>query len=101
MWCLVMFDLPVATAVQRREASRFRKLLLESGYSMIQLSVYGKYSPTLKSNQSTERFLRANLPAEGEVTMLHLTDAQWATATRLSSGRRVAQVEAPEQLTLF
>lgn len=101
MWCLVMFDLPVETPTQRREAARFRKLLLDNGYSMIQFSVYGKYSPTMKSNQAIEGFLRRNLPSDGEVTMIHLTDSQWASATRFSSGHKVEQVAAPEQLTLF
>lgn len=101
VWCLVLFDLPVETPQQRREATRFRKLLLESGYSMIQFSVYGKYSPTLKSNQAIENFLRLNLPGSGEVTILHLTDSQWATATRFSSGRKMAQAKAPDQLVIF
>ena len=32
MWCVVMFDLPVATALERRAAMRFRNLLLDMGY---------------------------------------------------------------------
>ena len=35
-----MFDLPVLTAPQRREATRFRKFLLDRGFSMVQFSVY-------------------------------------------------------------
>lgn len=101
MWCLVLFDLPVETQAQRRDAAHFRKLLLDNGYSMIQFSVYGKYSPTVKSNLTIENFLRQNLPAEGEVTILHLTDTQWAKAVRFSSGKRIEQPEAPEQLVIF
>ncbi len=101
VWCLVLFDLPVETVDQRREAARFRKLLLENGYSMIQFSVYGKYSPTIRSNQTVEKFLRMNLPHDGEVTILHLTDNQWANANRFSKGEAVRQVEAPEQLVIF
>ncbi|WP_442904906.1 CRISPR-associated endonuclease Cas2, partial [Gordonibacter sp.] len=36
MWCVVMFDLPVQTKVQQREATKFRKLLIDSGFSMVQ-----------------------------------------------------------------
>lgn len=39
MWCLVMFDLPVETKKQRREATRFRNDLLDWGFCMVQLSV--------------------------------------------------------------
>lgn len=101
VWCLVLFDLPVETQQQRREASRFRKLLLDSGYSMVQFSVYGKYSPTIRSNQSIEKFLRQNIPRDGEVTILHLTDSQWATANRFSGGRAAPRVDPPEQLVIF
>jgi CRISPR-associated protein Cas2 len=101
VWCVVMFDLPVQTKTQRKEATRFRSLLIDSGYSMIQFSVYGKYSPTLQSNKTIERFIRANLPAKGEVRLFHLTDNQWASATRFVSRKRESQEPAPEQLTLF
>ena len=52
MWCVIMFDLPVQTKQERKEAAVFRKLLLDSGFSMIQFSVYAKYSPTYNSNIS-------------------------------------------------
>lgn len=45
MWCLVMFDLPVETKEQRREATRFRHDLLDWGFIMVQFSVYAKYWP--------------------------------------------------------
>ena len=32
VWCVVMFDLPVATKKQRKEATRFRHLLLDEGF---------------------------------------------------------------------
>jgi CRISPR-associated protein Cas2 len=101
VWCVVMFDLPVQTKTQRREATRFRSLLVEAGYSMVQFSVYGKYSPTLQSNRTIERFIKAHLPADGEVRIFHLTDNQWASATRYVSRKKEPQENAPEQLTLF
>jgi len=101
VWCVVMFDLPVQTKTQRREATKFRSMLVDAGYSMIQFSIYGKYSPTLQSNQKIERFIKANLPARGEVRIFHLTDNQWASATRFVSRKKAPNEEAPEQLSLF
>ena len=101
MWCVVMFDLPVHTKLQRSEASKFRKLLVDAGYSMLQFSVYGKYSPTTNGNMSTERFIKQNLPADGEVRIFHLTDSQWSSATRFRSKKTVRIEEAPEQIVLF
>ncbi len=91
VWCVIMFDLPVQTKIQRREATKFREMLMEAGYAMLQYSVYGKYSPTLQSNMKIERFIRANLPAQGEVRIFHLTDHQWASATRFVSRKKAVQ----------
>jgi len=101
MWCMVMFDLPVQTKTQRREATKFRQTLMDAGYAMLQYSVYGKYSPTIQSNMRIEKFIRANLPAQGEVRIFHLTDNQWASATRFVSKKKAPQEDAPEQLALF
>lgn len=101
MWCVIMFDLPVQTKLQRKEASKFRKMLVDAGYSMIQFSVYGKYSPTTNGNMSSERSIKQNLPADGEVRMFHLTDSQWASATRFRAKKIERNEEAPDQITLF
>lgn len=101
MWCVVMFDLPVQTKTERREATKFRKLLIDAGYSMIQFSVYGKYSPTSSSNMQVEQFIKSNLPAKGEVRIFHLTDNQWASATRFRSKKKEPNEAAPEQFVLF
>lgn len=101
MWCVVMFDLPVQTKVQQREATKFRKLLIDSGFSMVQFSVYGKYSPSTNGNLSNERLIKNNLPADGEVRIFHLTDCQWSSATRFRSKKMTQNEQAPEQITLF
>lgn len=96
-----MFDLPVQTKRERKEATKFRKLLIDSGFSMIQFSVYAKYSPTVHSNNKIEKIIRNSLPANGEVRIFHLTDTQWANATRLVSKKIVDNEEPPAQLLLF
>ncbi|MEY8562662.1 CRISPR-associated endonuclease Cas2 [Eggerthellaceae bacterium 3-80] len=101
MWCVVMFDLPVQTKIQRREASKFRKPLQDNGFSMIQFSVYGKYSPTYNGNIPTEKIIKDGLPADGEVRILHLTDAQWAKVVRFISKKKQPVEEKYEQLVLF
>ena len=44
MWIFVFFDLPVTTKTERRKATRFRKDLLQDGFSMMQYSVYTRHS---------------------------------------------------------
>ena len=50
MRVLIMFDLPVVTAHERKEYARFRKYLLKSGFMMLQESVYCR----LLQNPGTE-----------------------------------------------
>ena len=42
MRMLVMFDLPVETAKQRKDYAAFRKFLIKSGFLMMQESIYSK-----------------------------------------------------------
>lgn len=42
MRMLVMFDLPVETAKQRKNYAAFRKYLIKSGFLMMQESIYSK-----------------------------------------------------------
>ena len=38
-----MFDLPVVTKEQSREATKFREFLLDQGFEMSQFSVYARF----------------------------------------------------------
>jgi len=40
MWIVVLFDLPTDTKAARKEYTRFRKFLLNDGFTMMQYSVY-------------------------------------------------------------
>ena len=42
MRVLVLFDLPVETAADRRAYTQFRKFLIRNGFIMMQESVYSK-----------------------------------------------------------
>ena len=44
MWLFVMFDLPVGTKREKKEATSFRNQLPDLGFEMSQFSVYLKYS---------------------------------------------------------
>ena len=101
MWCLVMFDLPVATKRPRREATRFRNDLLDWGFCMVQFSVYVKYWPTGGQDHTTLRAIKSHLPEGGQVRVLALTDRQWATGLRFDNARPRKEAGTPEQLMIF
>lgn len=101
MWCLVMFDLPVATKQQRRAATVFRNMLVDMGYMMVQFSVYARYTPTQSGNRSTVKMVKENLPPKGQVRVIHISDKQWANALRFSNHVVETKIETPGVLTLF
>lgn len=101
VWNLVLFDLPVTTKLQRREALNFRNLLLDEGYWMVQFSVYVKYAPTASMGMTSIKRIKQGLPPGGEVRMLNLTDKQWAKGLRFSNDPATVPQAAPQQLTIF
>ena len=42
MWVMVMFDLPVVSAEDRKQSTDFRNRLLDLGFEMVQFSVYAR-----------------------------------------------------------
>lgn len=101
MWNLVMFDLPVKTKDQRRRATQFRKLLIDLGWSMAQLSVYVRYVPTGMSVAPELLKIKQGLPPEGRVEIIGITDRQWSKAVRFINSKQVDPRQAPDILTLF
>ncbi|MDR1790596.1 MAG: CRISPR-associated endonuclease Cas2 [Propionibacteriaceae bacterium] len=98
---MVMFDLPVKTKPQRKEATSFRLLLLDLGFVMVQLSVYTKFLPAGGGLALPVKAIRTNLPRGGMVRILTMTDHQWAQAIRFSNGEPETEDEEPDLLTLF
>lgn len=101
MWNLVMFDLPVLTAAQRRDATRFRHLLIDLGWQMAQLSVYVRYVPTGMSLVPEIRKLKERVPPQGLVEIVAITDRQWAKAIRFVNSEATNPSRPPDLLTLF
>ena len=74
---IVAFDLPVLTKEQRKVAAKFRKYLLNDGYMMIQFSFYARPTVTFSRMKTHLRRLKYNLPPEGSVRSIYVTQAQW------------------------
>lgn len=101
MWCIVMFDLPVKTEVERKEATKFRNFLLDNGFSRVQYSVYVQYLPLGAQLAKIARDIKQRLPNAGEVRIVPLTDKQWSNAFRFCKGTPQKMEETPQQLEIF
>ena len=102
MRLLVFFDLPVVTKAERRAYTVFRRFLINDGYDMIQFSVYGRILNGQDALEKHYRRLMDNLPPEGSVRCLSVTEKQFASM-KLLVGLPLFQEKAVKtnQMLLF
>lgn len=74
-----MFDLPTKTKANRRAAQKFRKNLLNSGFVMMQLSVYYRLVNGTDMAKKYEQRVADFIPMAGQVRMLTLTEKQFSS----------------------
>ena len=102
MRLLVFFDLPVVTKTERRAYTLFRRFLINDGYDMIQFSIYGRI---LNGNDALQKHMKRlidNLPTDGSVRCLTVTEKQFASM-KLLVGMPLFQEKAVKtnQMLLF
>lgn len=78
MRMIVFFDLPIETARERREYSRFRKFLVKNGFFMMQKSVYCKLALNQSAVNAMLENIRKNKPGDGLVQALTITEKQYS-----------------------
>ncbi len=101
MRILVFFDLPVKTKENKRNYVRFRKFLIEDGYDMLQFSVYGRIVNGEDSVDKHYKRLEKNLPPQGSVRFLQVTERQYAAMKLLVGPQTVREKIVTTQMTLF
>ncbi len=101
MWLFVFFDLPVGTQEQRRRANRFRHFLKNDGHVMLQLSVYARICRGQDAVDKHIRRVRANLPKEGSIRTLQITDRQYGRMELMLGLAGKTERASPSQMVLL
>ena len=101
MWLVVCFDLPVGDPMERRDATRFRHLLLNEGFAMKQWSVYTRYYITRAQAEAAAERVGCKVPPMGKVSMMFITDKQYGMVRNFEGRIRSGSDRKPEQLALF
>jgi CRISPR-associated protein Cas2 len=73
-----MFDMPTTTYDDRKAYTKFRKFLLSEGFIMHQYSVYSKILLNDTANKLMIKRLEKNNPERGLITILTVTEKQFA-----------------------
>lgn len=101
MWILVFFDLPTETATDRKRATKFRKTLLEDGFSMFQFSIYMRFCASRENAEVHVKRIKRGIPVYGKVGIMQITDRQFGMM-QLFHGQKQTELEKPsQQLELF
>lgn len=101
MWVIAMFDLPTETPKKRKDYARFRKDLLEDGFTMMQYSVYARHCASIENAEVHVRRMGALVPPEGEVRFLTITDQQYGRIKVFVGRKRQPTPPSPSQLEFF
>lgn len=100
MRILVFFDLPTLTRENKRDYVVFRRFLLKDGYDMIQWSVYGRIVNGFDDAVTHAKRLNQNLPPDGSVRMLQVSEKQFASMKHLVGQPKIQEkcVDASQML---
>lgn len=101
MRIIVMFDLPVMTAMDRKEYIRFRKYLIKSGFMMLQESVYCKIAPNSVSADMIVQGIKKNKTQAGLIQVLNVTEKQYAKMEYVTGKRRTDVIDSDERLIVL
>ncbi len=101
MRLLVFFDLPVESSQDRREYARFRKLLIRSGFVMMQRSVYSKLAVTQAAADAQLESIRRHKPPRGTIQALIITEKQYARIEYILGERTGDVLDTDERLVVL
>lgn len=98
---ILMFDMPTETAEERKAYRKFRKFLLSEGFIMHQFSVYSKLLLNNSANKAMIDRLQANNPKKGSITLLTVTEKQFARMIYLNGERNISVANSDRRLVFL
>ncbi len=102
MRLMVFFDLPVTTREKKHAYVLFRRFLLQDGYDMLQWSVYSRIVNGMDAAQKHMKRLESNLPKEGSIRCLQISEKQFTNMKLLVGERSIQEKKVNDgQMLLF
>ena len=101
MWVMVLFDLLLETKKDKKEHVKFRKRLLEDGFTMFQFSIYVRHCASKENADVHIKRVKSFLPEYGSVGIIHITDKQFGEIEIYNCGKKTPTQAGGQQLELF
>lgn len=101
MRMILMFDMLTETVEERKAYRKFRKFLLSEGFIMHQFSIYSKLLLNNSANKAMIDRLQANNPKKGNITLLTVTEKQFARMIYLNGERDMSVANSDKRLVFL
>ena len=98
---ILMFDMPTETVEERKAYRKFRKFLQSEGFTMHQFSIYSKLLLNNSANKAMIDRLQANNPKKGNITLLTVTEKQFARMIYLNGERDMSVANSDKRLVFL
>jgi len=95
-----MFDLPTMSSDERKAYTKFRHFLLDSGFDMVQFSVYARMVSSKERIKRFESRIANAVPARGKVQIVTITDKQYENIKSFY-GQSTGEKKMYQQFQLF
>lgn len=97
-----MYDLPMEEPEQVKAYSQFRKKLLKIGFYQLQYSIYVKVVPTEAGYKTFLRKIQAEIPHQGNVRILKITEKQYESMVFLTGSKSMHElIVGDNELVVF
>lgn len=101
MWIFVMFDLPTETKADRKRYAKFRKQILDDGFTMFQFSMYIRHCSSRENATVHIERVKKILPERGDIGILGITDKQFGQMELYHGKKPTKAPVGAQQLELF
>ena len=96
-----MFLNPVYLKLKLNQAAKFRKNLLEDGFTMFQFSIYLRHCPSAENADVHIKRVKRMLPEFGKVGIMRVTDKQFGDMELFDCKHEAPLHQPVQQLELF
>ena len=101
MWIMVLFDLPTDSEKDRKNYTRFRKLIMKDGFTMFQFSIYIRHCMSKENATVHINRVKKILPPKGYIGIMQITDKQFSEMEIFYGRSQKPTDKPPQQLELF
>ena len=101
MRMIVFFDLPNDTYNHQKEYRKFRKLLIDEGFFMMQESVYTKLALNMSVVNSEKEKLDKVKPKDGIVQLLIVTEKQFSNIETIVGEVNTEKLNSTDRLVII